>query len=414
MCSRLLLLLSGIGLASSVVLADVRSDVANMDALRSGVSVLWTNHPTVKAAVASLAAVQAEARGAGKAVYNPEIQFEYESTEVDERTIGLRQTLDWGGKREARSTVAKHQVEVAAAELRQTKYDLALSWLRAVGDHAIAVAREDLANRQLSLARRFSETARRRLEGGDMRQSDLNLALLTSAQAGAVHARAASDLAAAVAELAVFTNLSGTPAPQLPSAPSAGPLTLAASDDWSAQLPSLEVLAAQLRTVQAQIERADRDRRPDPTVGLRGGREGDEDLIGVSLEIPLHIRNRFHDQVQVTQSRALALEQQLVEAHQQARGRGEAAILRYLAVAASWRRWADAAQVLLGEQEDLLERLWESGALAAGDYLTQLQQVVNARNEGLHLRASLWQAWFDWLAATGQVARWLGIGELDS
>lgn len=411
MCSRPLLLMSGLFLASSA-LADVRGDLAAMDALRSGVLTLWADHPTVKAAAAAHAGAQAEARAAGKAVYNPELAFEYESTDVDERTVGVRQTLDLGGKREARAAVAQYEVEVAAARLSQAKHDLALRWLRKLGDHTIAVAGEDLTRRQLLLARRFSDTARRRLKGGDIRQSDLNLALLATAQAGAAQARAASDLAAVVAELAMFTELSGAPMPQLPSAPPAEPAP--AGDDWLARLPAIEIMAAQLQTAQAQIELTDRDRRPDPTVGLRGGRDGDENLIGVSLEIPLTVRNRFLDQVQASQSRALALEQRLIEARRQARVRGEAANLRYTAVAASWRRWEKTYQALLVEQETLLERLWSSGALGAGDYLTQLQQLISARSEGLQLRAALWRAWYDWLEATGQVAHWLSIGELES
>ncbi len=58
----------------------------------------------------------------------------------------------------------------------------------------------------------------------------------------------------------------------------------------------------------------------------------------------------------------------------------------------------------------LLERRWEAGELSTTDYLVQLRQSLDTRESALDLQLTLWLAWFEWLAASGQVDNWLGLG----
>ena len=50
---------------------------------------------------------------------------------------------------------------------------------------------------------------------------------------------------------------------------------------------------ARAQTARAAVRQADLDRRADPTFGIKGGREDEENLIGLRLSIPLQFRNDF-------------------------------------------------------------------------------------------------------------------------
>jgi hypothetical protein len=49
---------------------------------------------------------------------------------------------------------------------------------------------------------------------------------------------------------------------------------------------------AQLRAIRL----SERERRADPSIGLRGGRKDQQNLIGLRLEIPLQVRNGFGEE----------------------------------------------------------------------------------------------------------------------
>jgi len=57
-----------------------------------------------------------------------------------------------------------------------------------------------------------------------------------------------------------------------------------------------------------------------------------------------------------------------------------------------------------------LQRLWEAGELSTTDYLVQLRQTLDTKESALELRRSMWQAWFEWMSASGQIETWLGAG----
>jgi cobalt-zinc-cadmium efflux system outer membrane protein len=42
------------------------------------------------------------------------------------------------------------------------------------------------------------------------------------------------------------------------------------------------------------------------------------------------------------------------------------------------------------------------------DYFGQLGQTIDVRESALDLHEQVWQAWFEWLRASGQVDAWLG------
>jgi len=49
-------------------------------------------------------------------LYNPDLEFKYERSEIDKATLEYAQTLDWHDKRSAREQVATATLEAARAE----------------------------------------------------------------------------------------------------------------------------------------------------------------------------------------------------------------------------------------------------------------------------------------------------------
>ena len=84
--------------------------------LRQFVRAVVEANPRLQAARSALEASRAFESAAGRPLYNPELQADYESAVDDTWEIGIGQTLDWTGKRDARSAVAVAERQAMEAE----------------------------------------------------------------------------------------------------------------------------------------------------------------------------------------------------------------------------------------------------------------------------------------------------------
>ena len=180
-------------------------------------------------------------------------------------------------------------------------------------------------------------------------------------------------------------------------------------DETLRALPALRAQQAELAATRAAIALRQRERRPDPTLALRGGHEDRDPLIGVTVSLPLFVRNDFRAEVEAASAEALAVEQRLQNRHRAARARFIASAQSYLETQRAWQQWQRVGESTLERQIRLLERTWQAGELNTTEYLVQLTQALGTREKAINLRSQLWRAWFDWLAATGQVETWLGL-----
>ena len=81
-------------------------------------------NPTVNAALAELDASWAYEAASGRPLYNPELIFEAEDAESKTRALGLSQTIDWGGKRRARLTVAEAERRSVEADVSSVRWQV--------------------------------------------------------------------------------------------------------------------------------------------------------------------------------------------------------------------------------------------------------------------------------------------------
>ena len=376
------------------------------------VQVVVEANPRVQAAHAALEASSAYRDAASRPLYNPELNLETEDSHNETHVVGISQTIDWGGKRKARTAVAESDRLVAEAEYLATRWNVTVELLNGLALHQTGIERSTLAESRAELTDDFAELAQRRFEAGDLTEVDLDLARLSATDARIRKATAAADLAEA--RQAVRSLTPQSPAAQWPALPAELPGLPAGEDPQSLVLELPDVVAArrQVESADALVELRRRERRPDATVSLAGGQEEGENLIGLSLSIPFFIRNRFSHEVRAALAERSQAQRIADDVTQRAHARLISAAERYELSRGAWDDWESTGQASLTRQTGQLQRLWQAGELSTTDYLVQLTATLDVRESALDLRHALWRAWFEWLCASGQVDAWFDQGDV--
>lgn len=366
-------------------------------------------NPQVNAARAALDASVALEGAAGRPLYNPELEIEAEDADSETRALGISQTLDWGGKRKARTAVAESERRSVEAEYLAVRWQVTADLLSALASYQTESDRSALATVRSGTMQDFAELAEQRFDAGDISQIEVDLAVLAFTDARIKQATASANVAEA--KQAVSSLAVGSPPAEWPAIQTElPPLTIAPSEASDLVMSLPHVRAAQLRVVAAaaRVDLRQRERRLDPTLTLRGGTEDDETLVGLNVTIPLPVRNRFTYEVTAASAERRQAQQEAANVSRQAYARFQGAQERYQLSRAAWEDWQRTGGVSLQRQTDLLWRLWEAGELSTTEFLVQIQQTLDTRESALELRAALWRAWFEWLTASGQIESWLG------
>lgn len=374
-------------------------------ALTVFVRTVLEDNPRLQAARAAVDAAQAGTRAAGRPLYNPELEIGAEQAESDTTSIGVRQAIDWADKRGARHGIAAFEAEAARAEFEATRQQLIAELLTALGRYHSTEALDQLAQQRVDLMQRFLALAEKRRRAGDLNQVELDLARLAHTRSLLQRAQASAERTDAEQALVAVTGAARQSWPALP-----GRLPEPASFDAQMLLdglPELQAQRARVAAAQSTITLRQREQRPDPSLGLRGGREGSEGLVGLSLSIPLYVRNDFRAETQAANAQLIKAQQTGQDAYRRAQARLTSAAARYRVTYDAWATWEHSGQPSLSSQLALLERLWQAGELSTADYLLQLNQTLETRTSALELRGQLWRSWFDWLAASGRFDGWL-------
>ena len=232
-----------------------------------------------------------------------------------ETTLALERPLRLWGKAGMDARLAEQDREVAriglADALHEASRQLLTQWFTALRARLDA----DSAERELQLARELDRQARVRLRQGDISQLDARLAEAELQRSEATARLAQAELTRSTAQLQRL--YPGLPAPLWPQGeaqppePPVQPMD-AALQDFLEHHHELNLLRAEARRQQQLAERLERDRWPDPSVGVYTAREraGAEQLVGVSLAMPLSGTWR-ESQARAAQAEALALTQRV-------------------------------------------------------------------------------------------------------
>jgi cobalt-zinc-cadmium efflux system outer membrane protein len=382
------------------------SDAVASPALKASLIETLESNPEMIAARSRLDAAQALASAAGQPIYNPELDLEVENTAVQRKTVGLSQTIDWGNKRGARKSVATFEAEAARAEVDALQLTLSQKFITALADVEVDTALAELGQRRLAQTSELKRLTERRFQVGDIPRVDAYLAELAAAQARSLAAAAISDAAQARAALSSLTGSPSSGAPSLPAdPPSVNPGLV--DERTLARLPRQRAWRATVDAAEAGVTLKQRERRPDPTLRLAAGRDGNDNVTILALSIPLPVRNTYANEVTAARAQANAAGAQLSGDQRQARGAWIAAGERYLATRDAWIAWRTSSLISTDRLAATLRTLWQAGELSTGDYLTQLAQANEADAGGLELKRAVWHAYADWLEASGGVDEWI-------
>lgn len=370
-----------------------------------------TNNPAILAAKANVLAAEERQHAGAQPLYNPELNGTMQSSVEDTASIGIDQTIDWVNKRSARAVVGSAEVMVAEAQLNNLRQQLITELLNALAAYGTNQQIVMLAKQRTQLLQQFVQLTRKRLANGDVPRVDVDLAELALSEALAQQADAEINLNQSLQTLRALTGLNDMDWPQLPNKLPPLHLTDQQTENLLYQLPLLQILNSEYFSAEARIRLAIKQRYPDPTLGFQGGntKEGEDSrrLIGVTMTIPLFVRNPYRAEVSAANADAIEISQKRWNYLRVARAQIEGSAERYQILYQTTQAWQAVASQSLGDGMTLIERLWQAGEISTTDYLIQLKQRIDSQIAGAELQGRAWQAWVTWLQASGQTEHWV-------
>jgi cobalt-zinc-cadmium efflux system outer membrane protein len=387
---------------------------SSLAALRGAVREAWTRHPAAEATEQTLAAAEARAVASSRPLYNPDLELAYDDEGPEQTaTAGMALTLDLSGKRRARTNAGQADLVLAEAEAALRRSGFAQQWLQAWTEHGSARERVRIGEERLALMQRFADLAERQLTVGDISSLERDLALLARDEAQAEQATLLADAASATE---AYRTVGGDPSLRTDLAALGVPAAWTANPSWDvAAAPEGRIAAATAASAATRIAIAERDRRPDPTLSLYGGRKDlgtgtqSEGVVGLAVSVPLFVRNNLSAELAAARADASAATAEQRRAELELRARAERTAATFTAVRDAWTRWSQSSGTDVTTRADLLERLWRAGDISTADYLIQLRQSLDTALAGADLRGRLWRSYVDALYSAGQLDAWVGF-----
>ena len=370
-------------------------------------------HPALQSAEAALEAAKAQERSADRPIYNPTLGFDAEKASARTYQAGISQRVDWAGKKKAAYAASGARRLATENEYQIIRNDLTSQILTLLSEYWSAVDFKRLAASTADLMHDFSRQAKSRYDAGDMTQVEYETAVLAYAEVRMRQADVDANLAGIIREL---TTLGARPDvrswPQIPNKVPALPTRSADVESLIAGLPQVGAAKALLAAADAEVKLAKRLKKPDPTIGLRAGKEDDDSLIGVSFSIPLFVRNNFNEDVLASLALRSQAKADAATIERDARARLLVAIERYTTMRAGWMVWEEAGASSIDRRSEALRKLWDAREINMSEFLLQVRQTLDTRTTAFELRAAVWRAWIEYLNASSQVEHWLEQGDL--
>ncbi len=372
------------------------------------------NHPRYIAAQAQLKAVQSEYEAASKAIYNPELEIDSEKTSVQTSTIGISQTIDWGDQQGVKTLIARYNIEAAQADFRQQSQQLMADLLLTAGTYKAMQHQATLSKQRLALMKSFYQVAADKYNTGDISQVEMDLAQLAYNEAIIDNANIESEFNQAQQNVyALFGSIPAELEQQDFLQINYQQLKVPYQDNaFLQQLPDMIRLTADVAAAKQTVELRRSEASADPTVALRGGKEGNENLVGLTLTIPLNIRNSYSAEIDAAAQQYTRTQQLAQQGMRNIRRDIISRSQHYALTLNAWQQWKKSGRKSIKRQLSLLKRLWRSGDMSTTDYLVQIKQTLDTQSAGIELQVTMLKSWLDLLMATSQVENWLQIKEI--
>jgi len=394
-------------LAGLLVMSISTSSFASSPALSQFMQEVWQNNPSIQAAEAALLAAKSRKQAASKAIYNPELDFDLERTAVNTFSLGINQTLDRGNKRAAATSKADAEIQASEAELKARRLQVSAEVLNALVGLQYVDKLQQLAKQRVLLMQNLVNNTESRQSAGDVGLQNLALARVALSEAKMQLANTAAQKAKNLGQLQIATGFFVKHWPALASEPPAPAPSLSNLEKYLNQLPELNRLKAMLLASKSNLRLSQANRKSDPSFGVRGGMDGEDALLGVSVSMPLFVRNNFRAEVEVANQERFQIENTLMSAIRSAEATLNASHRQYQIVFDAWQSWKQNGINNLDEQMKLIQAIWKSGEMNTTNYLIQAKQNVDAQETAVELSTQMWNAWIDWLVASGELEQWI-------
>jgi cobalt-zinc-cadmium efflux system outer membrane protein len=146
----------------------------------------------------------------------------------------------------------------------------------------------------------------------------------------------------------------------------------------------------------------------DPTIGLLGGKDENDNFVGVGVAIPLALGVSTAPFREASSQAALADQQRYLESYRLAESRLRNADAVYGNLFERWKQWRSLTAGRIDPDAGLPRRLWDAGEISSGEFLTMLKDREEARIAGIRLSVrGAWKAWIEWLASRDELEPWL-------
>lgn len=380
-------------------------------ALSQFIQATYLSHPRLSASKAVLEAAQFQYSSAQNAIYNPELELDTEETNIRTSTIGLSQTIDWGDQQGAKTQIANQQLKAATAMFQQERQQLLRDLLLALADYKNKVQLASLSKQRLKLMKDFFDVAKQKYSAGDLNQVELDLAQLAYSESIFDNARVLASYAEAEQAFFALYGSSVNSSTALPKmAIDFQKITLPSElDKFLMALPQMQRVRAKVAASKQTINLREGQSSADPTIAIRGGKEEEESLVGITLSIPLNIRNNYRADIDVARKQYLQAEQLAQQQWRNLRRDIVSQTEHYQLTRNAWQQWKSNGQISINRQLKLLKRLWKTGDLSTTDYLVQIKQNLDTQSAGIELQTTLWGSWLTWLDSTAQIESWLQL-----
>ena len=362
-------------------------------------------HPDVLAAREQWLGSNASADALEQPLYNPELSTDLERIgEEDNYRAGVSQTFDWWDKRGARQEQAGHLRSAAESLYRQHVLDKTAEALAALVEWRAAKRAADVAQAQQQQLNTLLKLVEKRQQAGDLGSVDAELTFLSLSQQLAQVAEVEAALQKAETRVRELLpewspERSGIPDDFWPS-PSGSP-----TDKALLNHPDVASAYARWQSLKEEAEVTRRAAKADPTLGFNAGRDGGENVVGLSLSIPLNVRNDFSAETRAASQAALEAEARFQAIYRKQRYDWQAALAAWQRFDQQYRRWQTLVQGRITNSAELLERQWRSGDLSTTDYLLALNQRAESLRAGIELEKQTRLALTEVLQQSGSLMR---------
>lgn len=351
-------------------------------------------------------AAQHPAWVAGATLENALGSGEYGGMKGAELTLTLASVFERGGKLDARRTLAQSRIDVLAVEREGRRLDLlaevARRYLAVVAArHQIEIAQADIAQRERTVA-----AARLRLRAGASPESVVLTAQAALARAELENARGEQSESAARQHLAA---LWGEKEPAFEIA-EADPTVLPAIEDVRTlgtlleRTPELEQFTDERRIREARLQLARSEATPDLDwqIGVRRLQASRDTALIASISLPLGSTRRAGPGIRAAEAELAAL-----EIEREAKGLSLYSTLidahgRYRVAQLEVQRLRDDVLPQLGKAETATEHAYRRGAISYLEWAQLQSEQTNARKQELEAALNAQRALIELQRLTGQ------------